>query len=162
VKPEAVRAPNKLVFFVRRDGASVHASQVDGDLDAEAASLDELRTTLRAAIEAQYGIDRPISLLVGAKTEWDAAPGARTTAPAYARMAPQTTEGEFVMLAQPPPQYAGQLGARATISSVSKQHVFVVFESGIRESFPARVFSEYFTAASPAELASRPLSAKAR
>jgi hypothetical protein len=69
-------------------------------------------------------------------------------------VAPQTPEDEVIMLVQPPSQYAGHVGARARISSVSAQHLCVIFESGIRESFPVGLFAKYFTSA-PGRVRSR-------
>jgi hypothetical protein len=72
----------------------------------------------------------------------------KTRVALHASIAPQRAEDEVVMLVQPPSQYAGHVGARARISSVSAQHLCVIFESGIRESFPVGLFAKYFTAVS--------------
>ena len=47
------------------------------------------------------------------------------------------------MIVAPPPQYAGTFGARATVVSAS-DHVYVQFEGGLLETYPARLFSTFF------------------
>lgn len=49
----------------------------------------------------------------------------------------------FTMRVAPPPAYAGHVGQRATVVAVSTD-VYVVFESGIRESFPLGRFRQFF------------------
>jgi hypothetical protein len=50
------------------------------------------------------------------------------------------------MMTQPPAHYAGQIGARATVVDVSGD-VYVVFDAGVRESFPVGRFRDYFAVA---------------
>jgi hypothetical protein len=73
----------------------------------------------------------------------------RTSVALHVSVGPERAEDEVVMLVEPPSQYAGHVGARARISSVSAQHFYVIFESGIRESFPVGLFAKFFAAASP-------------
>jgi len=55
----------------------------------------------------------------------------------------------FVMVARPLDWYAGKQGDGAIIQQASDDSVYVLFDSGVRESFPPTRFAEYFRAAEP-------------
>src|SRR5262245_39317069 len=50
----------------------------------------------------------------------------------------------WTLVVTPPPSYAGTAGTRATIQSASSLAISVLFESGLRESFPPGRFAAYF------------------
>lgn len=59
---------------------------------------------------------------------------------------------KFVLTVRPLDWYAGSVGAGATIEEVSDSAIYVLFDGGLRESFPPARFAEYFRpeAATPA------------
>lgn len=65
----------------------------------------------------------------------------------------------FVMGVRPLAWYAGKLGDVAVIQQVSNDCVYVLFDSGVRESFPPARFAEYFRPADPKPLEVRPIQA---
>lgn len=52
----------------------------------------------------------------------------------------------FVLTVRPLDWYAGSVGAGAVVEEVSPAGVFVLFDGGLRESFPPARFTEYFSA----------------
>jgi len=50
----------------------------------------------------------------------------------------------WILAVTPPPCYAGAAGARVSVESVSKDGVYVRFESGVRECYPPGRFTAYF------------------
>ena len=50
----------------------------------------------------------------------------------------------FVLTVRPLDWYAGSVGARAIVEEVSDTAIYVLFDGGLRESFPPTRFDEYF------------------
>lgn len=50
----------------------------------------------------------------------------------------------FILTIRPLDWYAGSVGAGAVVEEVSPAGVFVLFDGGLRESFPPARFAEYF------------------
>ncbi|MEP6653807.1 MAG: hypothetical protein ABJA82_10630 [Myxococcales bacterium] len=50
----------------------------------------------------------------------------------------------FVLAVRPLDWYAGSVGSGALVEEVSETAVYVVFDGGLRESFPPARFAEYF------------------
>lgn len=63
----------------------------------------------------------------------------------------------FVMVARPLAWYAGKPGDIAVIQQASGDCYYVLFDSGVRESFPPIRFAEYFRPADPKPLDVRPI-----
>jgi hypothetical protein len=63
----------------------------------------------------------------------------------------------FVMVVRPPAWYAGKPGDGATIQQASADCVYVLFDSGLRDSFPRARFAEYFRPAEPEVVVPRPI-----
>jgi hypothetical protein len=53
----------------------------------------------------------------------------------------------WLLFVPPPPWYAGTVGTRAVIDSVSADSTYVLFECGMRECFPRARFADYFRSA---------------
>jgi hypothetical protein len=67
----------------------------------------------------------------------------------------------FVMVARPLAWYAGKQGDVAVIQQASEDSVYVLFDSGMRESFPPTRFAEYFRPADPKPAEVQPIAAVA-
>lgn len=63
----------------------------------------------------------------------------------------------FVMVARPLAWYAGKQGDVAVIQQASDDSVYVLFDSGVRDSFPPLRFAEYFRPAEPKPSEVRPI-----
>jgi len=63
----------------------------------------------------------------------------------------------FVMGARPLAWYAGKLGDGAVVQQVTNDCIYVLFDGGVRESFPSVRFTEYFRPAEPTPLEVRPI-----
>lgn len=63
----------------------------------------------------------------------------------------------FVMVARPLAWYAGKAGDVAVIQQASDDCLYVLFDSGVRESFPPIRFAEYFRPADPKPADVRPI-----
>jgi len=63
----------------------------------------------------------------------------------------------FVMVARPLAWYAGKQGDGAVVQQASDDCVYVLFDSGVRESFPPARFAEYFRPADPKVTDVRPI-----
>ena len=50
----------------------------------------------------------------------------------------------FVLVVRPLDWYAGSVGAGAVVEEVSDSAVYVLYDGGLRESFPPSRFTEYF------------------
>jgi hypothetical protein len=50
----------------------------------------------------------------------------------------------FVMAVQPRDWYAGRVGDGAVVGEATTGAVYVLFDTGLRESFPPARFAEYF------------------
>lgn len=55
----------------------------------------------------------------------------------------------YVMVVRPPAWYAGKPGDGAVIQQMSEDCVYVLFDSGPRDSFPRMRFAEFFRDAEP-------------
>ena len=63
----------------------------------------------------------------------------------------------FVMAVRPLAWYAGKPGDAAIIQQASADCVYVLFDSGLRDSFPPVRFAEYFRPAEPTLVERRPI-----
>ncbi len=63
----------------------------------------------------------------------------------------------FVMVVRPPAWYAGKPGDGAIVQQLSADSVYVLFDSGLRDSFPLARFAEYFRPAEPEVVVPRPI-----
>jgi hypothetical protein len=50
----------------------------------------------------------------------------------------------FVMVVRPADWYAGKIGDRAVVEDASPGGIYVLFDSGLRESYPPAKFVAYF------------------
>ena len=50
----------------------------------------------------------------------------------------------FVLVVRPLDWYAGSVGVGAVIEEASNEGIYVLFDGGLRESFPPARFAEYF------------------
>jgi hypothetical protein len=50
----------------------------------------------------------------------------------------------FVMVVRPPDWYAGRIGDGAVVVEASEGGIYVLFDTGLRDSFPPARFVEYF------------------
>ena len=123
----------KITFHVRRVRGVAEAAAPQLNLVVHGRSIGQLRTNIASALKLCFGKDRGFELLVG-----KAAPPPEAHDPTSIRPGDQV-----VMIVKPPPQYAGTFGARATVVSAS-DHVYVQFEGGLLETYPARLFSTFF------------------
>lgn len=62
----------------------------------------------------------------------------------------------FILTVRPLDWYAGSVGSGAIVDEVSDTAVYVVFDGGIRESFPPARFAEYFKPEEHAAVATQP------
>jgi hypothetical protein len=124
---------NKIRFHVRRVNGVAEGAAPQLDLVVHGRSIRQLRTNITSALKICLGQEQAFEMLVGGA----ASKQARTDA------AEIVSGDHLVMIANPPPQYAGTLGARAAVVSAS-DHVYVRFDSGLLETYPARVFSTFF------------------
>jgi hypothetical protein len=51
----------------------------------------------------------------------------------------------FVLVVRPLDWYAGSVGVGAVVEEASEQAIYVLFDGGLRESFPPARFAEYFS-----------------
>jgi len=63
----------------------------------------------------------------------------------------------FVMAVRPLAWYAGKPGDAAIIQQASADSVYVLFDNGLRDSFPPVRFAEYFRPAEPTLAEHRPI-----
>lgn len=63
----------------------------------------------------------------------------------------------FVMTVRPLAWYAGKPGDAAIVQQAAADSVYVLFDSGLRESFPPVRFAEYFRPADPNAVEHRPI-----
>ena len=52
--------------------------------------------------------------------------------------------GRYILAVRPLEWYAGSVGVGAVVEEVSDNAVYVLFDNGLRESFPPIRFAEYF------------------
>lgn len=127
----------KITFHVRRVRGVAEAAAPQLNLVVHGRSIGQLRANIASALRLCFGKDRGFELLVGkaarSQDAHDDAPDPMSIRPG----------DQVVMIVAPPPQYAGNFGARATVVSAS-DHVYVQFEGGLLETYPARVFSTFF------------------
>jgi hypothetical protein len=123
----------KITFHVRRVRGVAEAAAPQLNLVVHGRSIGQLRTNIASALRLCFGKDRGFELLVG-----------KAARPPEAHDPSSIRPGDqVVMIVKPPPQYAGTFGARATVVSAS-DHVYVQFEGGLLETYPARLFSTFF------------------
>lgn len=67
----------------------------------------------------------------------------------------------YVMVTRPLAWYAGKQGDGVVVQQASGDCIYVLFDSGVRESFPPIRFAEYFRAAEPQPSEVRPLPSSA-
>ena len=124
----------KVTFHVRRvSGGVAEAAAPQLNLVVHGRSVGQLRTNIASALKLCFGKVPGFEMLVGRTAGAHDATASMSIRPGDA----------IVMIVKPPPQYAGTFGARATVVSVS-DHVYVQFEGGLLETYPARLFSTFF------------------